>query len=72
MRTTVAIDDDLLERAKAIARTRRVSLGRAVSDLLRHGLELQIVEEDGLPVFKVPPTAKPITSEDVHKTEDNW
>ncbi len=38
MRTTLAIDDDVLLAAKHEAARRNVSLGRATSDLLRAGL----------------------------------
>lgn len=35
MRTTTDIDDDLLEKAKRLARERRCSLGEVVSEALR-------------------------------------
>lgn len=38
MRTTLAIDDDVLAAAKAIARQRRKSLGKVVSELARGAL----------------------------------
>ncbi len=38
MRTTLAIDDDVLVAAKAIARQERRSLGEVVSDLARRAL----------------------------------
>ena len=38
MRTTVAIDDDVLLAAKAIATSRGKSLGRVLSDLARKSL----------------------------------
>jgi hypothetical protein len=38
MRTTLAIDDDVLIAAKAIARQRRQSIGEVVSDLARRAL----------------------------------
>jgi hypothetical protein len=39
MRTTLAIDDDVLVAAKAIARQERRSLGEVVSDLARRALQ---------------------------------
>ena len=39
MRTTVAIDDDVLAAAKRLSTDRSVSLGRVVSDLLRRALD---------------------------------
>ena len=38
MRTTVAIDDDVLNAAKAIARQRNQSLGKVLSELARSAL----------------------------------
>ena len=39
MRTTLAIDDDVLVAAKAIARQERRSLGHVVSELARRALQ---------------------------------
>ncbi len=39
MRTTLDIDDDLLQAAKELAEARGVSAGRAISDLVRKALE---------------------------------
>ncbi len=38
MRTTLALDDDVLEAARALAEQRRVSLGEIVSELARQSL----------------------------------
>ncbi|MBI3947633.1 MAG: antitoxin [Armatimonadetes bacterium] len=72
MRTTVTLDDDVLRAARSLARARSVSLGAALSELARRGLreDQTIVADDGLPVFRVPPGARPITLEDVRKLED--
>ena len=73
MRTTVNIDDDVLERAKDIARVRQVSVGEALSDLARRGMEAQVeLREDpltGLLVVHVP-GARKITSEDVYRLQE--
>jgi hypothetical protein len=39
MRTTVNLDDDVLSAAKQLARKRATSLGQALSDIARRGLE---------------------------------
>jgi len=39
MRTTLAIDDDVLAQVKQLAESRSTSLGKMVSDLLRRALE---------------------------------
>lgn len=39
MRTTLTIDDDVLERARAIAQLEDRSLGSVITDLIRKALE---------------------------------
>ena len=74
MRTTINIDEDLLQIARSLARARSISIGAVVSDLMRKGLEMHrrpVVEhKSGFPVFQVPRNAHPITLEDVKKGED--
>jgi hypothetical protein len=72
MRTTLTIDDDLLQAAKSMARMRSVSVGTVVSDLVRKTLEsgCKIRMENGFPVFDVPPGSPPITLELVKSLED--
>ncbi|MEO1333181.1 MAG: antitoxin [Myxococcota bacterium] len=72
MRTTLSIDDDLLVRAKRIAQARGTSLARVMNDIIRMGLEVQISERDGIPVFRVPSSARPVTAEHVEEAEDRW
>ncbi|MYC67479.1 MAG: antitoxin [Acidobacteriia bacterium] len=74
MRTTVAIDDDVLAIARALAQQNAVSLGRALSELARRGQHATaaVVESDGLPGFAVPRDTKPITSDEVYKALGEW
>lgn len=74
MRTTVVIDDDLLQAAKALAESQSVSVGKVISDLARKGLksEAKVAVKNGLPVFTVSKDARPITLEDVRKLEDEY
>jgi hypothetical protein len=55
MRTTVAIDDDLLEVAREIAHQRRESLGSALNFLIRRGLAARnpVRIRNGFAVFDV-------------------
>ena len=39
MRTTLDIEDDLLQAARELAARRRTTIGKVVSDLLRRGFE---------------------------------
>ena len=73
MRTTVVIDDDVLAVARALAAQRGSSLGSALSELARRGFKgAATTEDNGVPVFRVPGDARPITSEDVHGALDDW
>jgi len=71
MRTTANIDDDALFAARNLARARSISLGQAISELIRRGLQRETDEgEDGFPVFRVRPGARPLTLEDVRRSEE--
>lgn len=43
MRTTLDVDDEVLAAARSLARARGVSIGRALSDLARRGLDASAV-----------------------------
>jgi len=74
MRTTINIDEDLLQIARSLARVRSISIGAIVSELVRRGLEMQrqsaMDRKSGFPIFQVSQDAHPITLEDVKKGED--
>lgn len=71
VRTTLTLDDDILELAARQARLRGVSLGRAVSDLMRKGLNAATParDKDGLVVFHLPADSPKVTTEDVRRIE---
>jgi hypothetical protein len=73
VRTTVRIDDDVLQAAKSLARSEGRTVGEVLTELARKGLTpVDLGEGDaGFPVFSVPAGAKPITPEMVRQaTED--
>ncbi len=74
MRTTVNIDDDVLDLAKSWASWNKCSLGSALSELARRGFPRArpTFTEDGWPVFGVAPGGKTITDEDVYRALDEW
>lgn len=54
MRTTLAIDDDVLEAAKTIASHENRTVGQVVSDLARKALKKSVVQvryRDGVPLL---------------------
>jgi hypothetical protein len=67
MRTTLTLDDDVFEAASKRAESLHISLGKAVSDLARRGLEsaLPVKEVNGLVVFSPPKGASKITMKKV-------
>ena len=72
MRTTVDIEEDVLLAAKSLARTRRESLGRVVSHLLRRALQRETYdsERNGVPLLKVKKGAGPVTPEQINELRD--
>ena len=73
MRTTLQVDDDILQAAKALARSQQRSLGKVISDLARRGLQpsgKQSVHR-GFPVFMVAADAHPVTDADVKAALDD-
>lgn len=71
MRTTLTLDDDVFELASRQAKFRGISLGKAVSDLMRRGLSAptQVEEKGGLTVFQLPADSPTVTTEDVRRIE---
>ena len=68
MRTTVNLDSDVVRAARGLAKARSISLGAAISELACRGLEVDPPDADGaIPVFRVPPGARPISAEDVKR-----
>jgi len=58
MRTTLTLDDDVYEAARALASAAGEPMGKVLSDLARRALRPQPPQEvNGLPVFAVPANA---------------
>jgi hypothetical protein len=71
MRTTLTLDDDILERAARQAKLRGTTLSKTVSDLLRRGLGAPTPsrKEGGIVVFQLPADSPPVTTEEVRRIE---
>lgn len=71
MRTTLAIDDDALLAAKAMAKQAR-SVGEIISDLARHSLHrpLSGSERNGIPLLSPRQGTPPVTLEIVNALRD--
>lgn len=75
MRTTLEIDDDVMQTAREIAHLKRQGVGRAISDLARRGLVPEVsplVElQDGIPVWVHGPGAIAVTTEMVRNLAED-
>ena len=71
MRTTLNLDDDVLEILRKYSEMRSVAMGKAASELVRKGFTsptpTRIV--NGIVVFDVPPDSPRITTERVKELE---
>jgi len=72
MRTTIAIDDDVLTAAKAIARQRSQTVGKVVSELARSALRPPAAsgERNGVPLLPVRKPGAIVTPEIVNRLRD--
>ncbi|MHB1737169.1 MAG: CopG family transcriptional regulator [Acidithiobacillus sp.] len=74
MRTTLAIDDDVLMAAKCLAGQQHKPVGVVVSALLRQALQPQATSggrsRNGIPLLPVRPDALPATLELVNQLRD--
>jgi hypothetical protein len=75
MRTTVNIDNDVLDAARSLAQQERISLGRAVSRLARRGLRTgwrpARADANAMPAFAVAEDAPTFGTEDVKRALDD-
>ena len=71
MRTTLTLDDDIVELVTRQAKLRGVSIGKTISDLVRRGLNAPTPtrEGDGLVVFQLPADSPKVTTSDVRRIE---
>ena len=72
MRTTLSLENDAVKAIQAYARSRRLSLGKAASELIRRGTRYQLRTRkvNGLPVLDAPDDFPVITTERVRELLD--
>lgn len=73
MRTTLAIDDDVLAAAREMASTERKSVGEVISKLARSALRPVAygrATRNGMPLLPVRPGAPRVTSELVRQLQE--
>jgi hypothetical protein len=73
MRTTVAIDDDILAAAKELAARERRTIGEVLSMLARQGLRRTTTpgtHRNGVPLLRASLGAQPVSLELVNRLRD--
>ena len=72
MRTTINLPDDVGEIIRSFADVRGISLGEAVAELVRKGMQPRVpaTAEDVFPQFEITEGAAPITLEQTLAAED--
>ncbi len=72
VRTTLAIDDDVLIAAKAMATQQHRSVGEVISELARRSLRRppSSSERNGIPLLSARPDTPPVTLEIVNALRD--
>ncbi len=73
MRTTLAIDDDVLAAARGLAARQRKSVGEVISALARQALRPAAPggeTRNGVPLLPLRPDAVPVTPELVNRLRD--
>jgi hypothetical protein len=66
MTTTLAIDDDVLAAARALAAQRKRSVGQIISELARNSLRQSRGERNGVPLLPSKAKKAPVTLEIVN------
>jgi len=67
----LTLDEDVYEAAARQAASRRLSLGKVVSDLMRKGMQApaRVREQDGVVIFDLPADSPEVTMETVKRLE---
>lgn len=73
MRTTLDLDDDILQAAKELAALRRTTMGVVISELARKGLTPPASGRvrNGVPLLARRPTGQRVTMKMVNELRDN-
>lgn len=61
MRTTLSLDEDVLDLARSLADSQKIAIGKAVSILIRRGAQAEspILYKNGFPVASMIPEGTP-------------
>lgn len=73
MRTTLDIDEDVLEAVRSLAEQRKESMGKVLSDLTRKSLRPKRSSKtrNGVPLFEREPDSAVVTLDTVNRLRDS-
>jgi Arc/MetJ family transcription regulator len=73
MRTTINLDDDVLPAVKQYAERRSVSVGKALSELVRKGINASLATRvvNGLHVVELPSDSPRVTTHHVRQLDED-
>ena len=72
MRTTINLDDDVLQVVRQYAESRSMAMGTAVSELVRRGLNAPMATRvvNGIHVVVLPPDSPKVTTQQIKRLEN--
>lgn len=73
MRTTINLDDDVAPTVKSYAESRSISVGKAVSELVRKGIHASLPTRvvNGIHVIDLPADSPRVTARDVRVLQED-
>ena len=73
MRTTINLDDDVAPTVKSYAESRSISVGKAVSELIRKGIHASLPTRvvNGIHVIDLPADSPRVTARDVRVLQED-
>jgi hypothetical protein len=72
MRTTLSLDDDVVQVVRSYAESRSLAFGKAISELVRRGLNAPMATRlvNGIHVVVLPPGSPQVTTERIKDLEN--
>jgi hypothetical protein len=72
MRTTLSLDDDVVEVVRSYAESRSLAFGKAISELVRRGINAPMATRvvNGIHVVVLPPDSPRVTTERIKEFGD--
>jgi hypothetical protein len=74
MRTTISLDDGVVQAVKGYAKVRSITMSEAVAELIRRGIDAPVRTRvvNGLTVVDLPGSSEVVTSDRVRQLAEEW